>query len=364
MVLQFYRKYFFVFILLLTTSKLVKSQEDSLSKMKFSLDGYLETYYLYDFSNPINQQRPNFYVSHTRHKEFNLNLGLIRFSAENKRIKTALAFMTGTYTNANMINEKGLLKNIYEANVAFKLVKKKNLWLQLGVFNSHIGFESAIGADCFNLTRSIAADNSPYFETGVRINYKSKNEHWDLSFLVLNGWQKMQHLPNNSMPSFGTQVSYSKNNILINSSNYFGNEGTDITPHWRYFHNLYLLKKIGAKSNLILGLDAGMQHFQSKSSSVFWYSPQLAYRYQLTKKIRIATRIEYYNDKDAVITTPIKTASLKVWGSSLNLDYLIIKSVSLRLEYKVLNNHEPIFVRDSKLSNYNGSAAAALTVKF
>jgi len=47
-----------------------------------------------------------------------------------------------------MINENGVLKNLFEANVSLKLRNKHNLWLQTGIFNSHIGFESAIGADC------------------------------------------------------------------------------------------------------------------------------------------------------------------------------------------------------------------------
>jgi hypothetical protein len=351
-------------MLILGASNTVKSQEDSISKTKFLLNGYLETYYLFDLSEPINQQRPYFYVSHTRHNEFNLNLGLIRFSAENKRYKTALAFMTGSYTSANMINEKGFFRYINEANIAFQLAKKRKIWLQIGIFNSHIGFESAIGADCFNLTRSIAADNSPYFETGARLNYQSKNKHWDLSFLVLNGWQRIQRLPNNSMPSFGTQVCFSKNNILINSSTYIGNEGTDASPHWRYFHNFYLIKKVASKNHFIIGFDTGIQRFQKKTTSYFWCSPQLVYQYQLTKKMKIATRIEYYNDKDAIITVPLKTARLKVWGASFNMDYQLINSVCLRLEYKLLNNPKPIFLTENKLSNYNSCIAAALAIKF
>jgi hypothetical protein len=41
---------------------------------------------------------------------------------------------------------------------------------------SHIGFESAIGKDCATLTRSILADNSPYYEAGVKIDITSKTK--------------------------------------------------------------------------------------------------------------------------------------------------------------------------------------------
>lgn len=57
---------------------------------------------------------------------------------------------------------------------------------------SHIGFESAIGKDCWNLTRSILADNSPYYETGIKLGYTSKNEKLYLAGMYLNGWQRIQ----------------------------------------------------------------------------------------------------------------------------------------------------------------------------
>ncbi len=41
---------------------------------------------------------------------------------------------------------------------------------------SHIGFESAVGSDCWNLTRSILAENSPYFESGIKLNYTNKKQ--------------------------------------------------------------------------------------------------------------------------------------------------------------------------------------------
>jgi hypothetical protein len=351
-------------VLLMLVSLETKAQIDSIADFKLSLNGYLETYYLYDFANPGDHLRPNFYVSHHRHNEFNLNLGIMRFAAENKKVKTAFALMAGTYVNTNLAIEPGVLKNIYEANVSLKLHPKSELWLQMGVFNSHIGFESAIGADCFTLTRSMAADNSPYYESGVRLNYKSNNTKWDFSFLVLNGWQRIQRLNNNSMPSFGTQITYTASSLTFNSSNYFGNEGTDAFPIWRYFHNFYIIKKIGAKNTLIVGLDAGMQNYAVKSTSIYWLSPQLVYRYNLSKKFNIAARLEHYYDKDAVIIAPPIKAPFNMLGASINLDYKIINNVLFRIEFKQLNNSDPIFISQAAITRYNSSIAGAFTVKF
>ena len=114
--------------------------------------------------------------------------------------------MTGTYANSNLAAEPGVLKNIFEANAGVKISKKKKLWIDAGIFESHIGFESAIGKNCWNLTRSISADNSPYYESGIKLSYTSDNEKWFLSGLILNGWQRIQRVNGNNTPAFGHQL--------------------------------------------------------------------------------------------------------------------------------------------------------------
>ena len=71
----------------------------------------------------------------------------------------------GTYMNANYAAEPEYLKNIYEANAGIKISKNENLWIDVGILPSHIGFETAIRKDNWTLTRSMVAENSPYYES-------------------------------------------------------------------------------------------------------------------------------------------------------------------------------------------------------
>nr|WP_290930803.1 outer membrane beta-barrel protein [Haliscomenobacter sp.] len=68
---------------------------------------------------------------------------------------------------------------------------------------SHIGFESAIGKDCWNLSRSILAENSPYYETGVRLSLNSANGKWYAAAMLLNGWQRMARATGIQSAHFG-----------------------------------------------------------------------------------------------------------------------------------------------------------------
>ena len=220
----------------------INAQEGGKEKSPFTFSGYMETYYSYDFGEPDNHVRPGFFYSHNKHNEVNLNLGLAKVNYSQDNVRGNFALMAGTYGEYNLATEQGLLKNVYEANVGVKIAKNQNLWIDAGVMPSHIGFESAIGKDCMTLTRSILADNSPYYEAGVKIGYTSKSEKWYLAAMYLNGWQRIQKVEGNQTPAFGTQITFKPSSLIaLNWSTYIGNEQPDNDRKWRYFNNFYAL---------------------------------------------------------------------------------------------------------------------------
>ncbi len=126
--------------------------------------GNAEIFYAYDFNEPRNHIKQNFLYNYNRHNEFNLNLVMVKANYETENVRTNLALMSGTYATDNLSAEKDVFKFINEANIGFKISKTKNLWIDAGILPSHIGWETAVGKHNLNLTRSLAAENSPYFE--------------------------------------------------------------------------------------------------------------------------------------------------------------------------------------------------------
>jgi hypothetical protein len=342
------------------------AQNDTTTKNPLSISGYLETYYSYDFNEPANHSKAGFIYSHNRHNEFNLNLGFVRATYEQNNVKANLALMTGTYANANLAAEPGILKNIYEANVSVKISKTKKLYIDAGIFSSHIGFESAIGKDCWNLTRSILADNSPYYESGAKISYTSKNDKWFISGLLLNGWQRIQRVDGNNAPAIGHQLTFKPNsNITLNSSSFVGSDTPDTNRLMRYFHNFYGQFLIGKKVGIILGFDYGIQQ-KSKNSSTYnsWYSPVLIAKYALTEKWNIAARGEFYSDKNQVIITTGTQNGFQTYGYSLNLDYKISENAVWRIEGRGFTSKDKIFNQHNSLTNNNYYFTTALAISF
>lgn len=341
------------------------AQADS-TKNPISITGYLEIYYGYDFGKPQDHNRPWFVYSHNRHNEINLNLGFIKASYLTGNVRANLALMTGTYANTNLADEPGVLRNIFEANIGVKIAKTKNLWVDAGVFASHIGFESAIGKDCWNLTRSILADNSPYFETGAKISYKSDNEKWFFSGLILNGWQRIQRLPGNNTPAFGHQITYKPNaKILLNSSSFIGSDTPDSVRQMRYFHNFYGQLLFTKKVGMIIGFDIGLQQ-KSKGSSDYhtWYAPIIILQYAPTEKISIAARGEYYRDGNEVIITSGTPNGFKTFGYSANVDYHIRKNLVWRMEGRNLTSKDKIFNLPNNPGKNNYLLITALALAF
>lgn len=330
------------------------------------LSGYLETYYAYDFGNPSDHTRPTFLYSFNRHNEVSLNFGVIQLAYGSENIRANLALMTGTYANTNLSAEPGVLKNIYEANAGMKLSKNKNLWLDAGIFPSHIGFESAIGKVCPTLARSILAENSPYFESGVKVSYTSNNEKWFISGLILNGWQRMQRIDGNNTRAFGHQLTYHPNaQITLNSSSYIGNEYADSVKKMRYFHNFFAQIQMAEKLALTLGFDMGAQQKASGDKHYdLWYAPVLILSYLPSEKINIAGRVEYYSDENQVMISALVPGGLQVYGYSLNFDYHISDNLVARFEGRYLEGKDKTFTFNHELSRTNFALTTSLAISF
>ena len=346
------------------------AQEDEQDSSFFLADGYVETYYVYDFNKPESNTRPGFIYSFNRHNEVNLNLGFIRGSYNADNVHAKLAVMSGTYANANLAAEPGVLKNVFEANAGVKISPRKKLWIDAGIFGSHIGFESAIGKDCWNLTRSILADNTPYYETGAKISYTTDNGKWFLSALVLNGWQRIQRVDGNSLPSFGTQITLKPNNsITLNSSAFIGTDKADSARQMRYFHNFYGIFQLSEKVGLTVGLDYGVEEKSPQTSSTnAWYSTVVIARFVLSDKVALAVRGEFYNDENGIITRVANsngTANgLKATAVSANFDYQVRSNVAWRFEVRNFASEDKLFVKKDVFSKTNTFMATSIAVSF
>jgi hypothetical protein len=340
------------------------STKEKTNLLRFS--GFAEAYYSYDFNRPVDNRRPAFFYSYNRHNEFNINLAYVKADYSTERTRASIALAAGTYMNANYAAEPGVLKNIYEADVGVSISKNKSLWVDVGILPSHIGFESAHSPENWVLTRSIIADNTPYFEGGVKITYITRDSKWLLSALALNGWQRIQRVPGNSLMSWGTQVQYKPSaKTIINYSTFLGTDKPDSVRKWRFFHNLYAIVRFNDKWGIIFDVDVGQEQ-KAKESSRYntWYGTACVLRFAPNNNWAVALRGEYYSDAMKVIILTPAGDGFKTFGASLNVDRIINSNFLWRTEIRTLYSKDKLFSNGSNPVNNNTAITTSFALTF
>ena len=359
-----------VFIMLFSQLTL-QAQKDTMhgvvtnNSNPLSFSGYAEGYYSYDFNEPFNNTKPAFLYNHNRHNEFNINLAFVRGSYTSDRVRGTVAVGAGTYMNANYAAEPGTLKNIYEADAGFR-IGKKNVWFDIGILPSHIGFESAVSKDCWNLTRSMLSENTPFFEGGARISYTSNNEKWFLAGLLLNGWQRITRIDGNSLLSYGTQITYKPTfTTTFNYSTFIGTDRPDSARLIRIYHNVYGIFQVSKQFGITAGFDIGTEQ-KTKGSSQHntVYSPVLIARYSIADKWAIAARGEYYSDENGILISTGTPNGFKTSSFSLNVDYAPAANVLVRFEGRTLNSKDNIFIKNGVSKKSDPLVTSSVAISF
>lgn len=327
------------------------AQNDSITKVKFDLSGFLETYYSYDFDQPKTSYKQPFQYNYNRQNSFNLNIALFRAAISYKNVYTKLSVHAGTYVEDNYATEQ--VKYVNEAFLGMYLNKSKKTSVEVGIMPSYIGFESATTHKNLTTTRSLLAENSPYYMTGIKLSHQLNNK-WVFSGLITNGWQRIEKLDSKIPPAFGTQLVYKPNeNDVWNWSTFIGKEFYGTTLGYRYFSNLYWDTKWNSKWRSIIGLDYGIQDISSNSDTfVNWYSPIVITQYRINLKWYLAYRLEYYHDSKNIMVS-YNYLPFKNIGNSLNLDFLPLSKFKIRTEGKWYHATENIFDDSSKKNNFS-----------
>lgn len=325
------------------------------------IKGFLDVYYGHHFRAGASQRRPSFLYNHTTTDEPAVNLALLQADVMGGWYRASVGIMAGTYAEENLATEPELLQHLWEGYVGLALDQDRTIWLDLGVFTSHIGFESAISADNPTLGRSLMAENSPYYLTGGRLTWKP-NDEWEFAALVVNGWQRMEPLEGNRLPSFGTKVAWKPHDRLsLNWSTYVGSELADEERRMRYFNNFFAQWTISPSLTLFSGVDIGWQENELRGYDT-WWSPNMILRWEMNHHWTAAFRVEKYLDPHEVIVA--LPGGTELTGASAHLDRRISEHVLLRWELRYLHNDTPAFYDNGSLVRNDTSFLTSITIRF
>lgn len=322
-------RFVYAMMILMTTQSRAEAQD---SLHFWNVQAYLDTYFSADLLNTDSKQKPSFIFNHRQNNRLALNLAMLRAAYNNAQFRASVGGMLGDYSRFNLTSEPLWARSIYEAQIGFRLHARQDVWLDAGIMPSHIGYESAISQDCWTPTRSLVAENSPYYESGAKLSYTTPQKKWYFALLLLNGWQRIARIPGMQKPSYGGQLKYLGSNWTANYSCFYGSDRPDSLNHKRFYQNAFVQLDPNKHWSGIIGLDVGIDHFKGGSTQ-FWYTPSVIVRYSHSKKWRSAFRMEYFSDRDEAIIQSDGKGS-RIAGCSLNTDVLIFPKCYWRFELK------------------------------
>jgi hypothetical protein len=302
---------------------------------------FVDTYYSYDLNSLPTRNRP-YQTQPLYNEEPALNLGYLDAKVSDENVRGRLAVQYGSSVTSNYASEPDLFwRYIQEANGGYQIAD--GVWLDAGIFLSHIGMESWISRDNWTYTRSLIADYSPYYQAGAKLSYQA-SEQLLACVHLLNGWQNISDDRN---PALGTQISYNPTDATIFTYNtFFGNESG-----YRFFNNFIAKQQLTESLGLAASFDIGFQERNAQDDTVTWHGWALVAQYKVQPDLRIAGRVERYADPHQVILTSLSDNHVAATGLSVNVDVDLTPSLLWRTEYRVLMDDDDVFPRKGGFSN-------------
>lgn len=324
------------------------------------IGGYVSTYYAYytDETN-INGMVQAPAVA-PRNKEFGLNMALISLKYNSKNVRGNFGLHYGDIPKAIWPAE---LNMIQEANAGFRIVK--GLWLDAGVFRSHIGVESTQPRENVATSMSLVDNYEPYYFSGAKLTY------------VLNSKLTLQI---NAFNSFNTLVDYNKDKLVGFSIVYDPNDKISITYNFvtgdetpdtvslkqrRYYNDLYATMRFN-KLSLTLEANYGWQEnsdMKDTSKSAVFYSGVAVLKYQYVKKSSLYLRGEYLSDANRALTGSLAFGDY-VMGTTLGVEYKPFSNVAFSAESRILQAENAIFKEKNYKTNQRYEFILCLDVSF
>jgi len=288
-------------------------------------------------------------VSSAQNNTIAINLAMLDIRYQTAGVRARLVPTFGTYMNANLANEPGTLKNLLEASVGVRLSKKHDVWMDAGVLGSPYTNENPVSKDQIMYTRSLSAENSPYYLSGVKFGLPLRKNIRFYTYII-NGWQQIQD--NNEQLSLGTQLEWqvSKNHI-INWNTYLGNEESNAQPQFgtRFFTDIYWIGRFGKKWDASVCVYKGrQQYYRTRLDSLMpppdhaeyryltWWNANLQLKYEFTPKTSLSGRVEWFDDGSNIFQTPLYQAEKGYRTGSFGfcLRRKVEEHALLRLEYR------------------------------
>ena len=339
--------------------------------LSYAFDGY----YGYDFNHPIGRivyLRAYDVLSNA----FSINQASVVFDLDpdvpaGRRYGVRLDLQYGQATatlQGNPSNEArpDIYRNIFQAYGTYVVPLGKGLTVDFGKWASSLGIEGNYTKDQVNYSRSFFFDYLPFYHAGVRASYKV-NDKLALNYWIVNGTNQTE--PTNSYKDelFGFVAQPTKNSSWT-MNYYVGQDHPDVAPATNctvplqpglclqpinpapdgkaHIFDSYLTWNATPKLSMSVEGDYVTSRERANAAPGESSAPSLvdggaAYtRYQLTPKMALGGRFEYFNDRNGLYSGTAQ--ALKEFTGTY--EYKFGEGFLARVEYRRDWSNVPYFL--------------------
>ncbi len=227
---------------------------------------------------------------------------------------------------------------IEQAYVSLKPKGWKGFEADFGDFVTSAGAEVIESKDNWNYSRSLLfALAIPYYHFGIRTSMPI-NSTITVGLQLVDGWNEIVDQHGNNMQTVGLNGTVTRKKFAWTNNYYVGPQYTAITTGNRNLYDTTLLLTPSDRFNAYLNFDYGQQHGIASGLN-HWEGFAAAAHFQVTKRIALSPRVEYYDDATG-FTTGVKQNLHEI---TMTGEYKLIDGVLARLEYRHDGSDVPYF---------------------
>jgi hypothetical protein len=314
-----------------------------------TVSAFVDTTIAHDFNHLPTRYRP-YTTQPYYNNEGALNLGFVDATLSTERYHGRLALQYGSSVIANYASEPDEFMRYFQE--AYGGVSISDTWsIDAGIYFSHIGMESWISRDDYTVGRSIIADYSPYYQTGVRSVHEITDRlHVELH--VVRGWQNMT---DDRKACYGTRIAYDvSKETSIAYNTFIGDE-----DGLRVFNDFVFKHSFTPAFGVIAAFDLGAQN-RSHESRAWWYGWSAIPHYKVNDTVSIAGRVEQYADPHQVVLQSLSDQGFNATSLSANIDITLLKDLIWRNEYRAYVSARDLFPDNDGFSTTDNVVTTSL----
>ena len=297
----------------------------------FRFSGMADAYYNFNFNHP-NVDHNDLHTFDTFANR--LDLDMAKFGIEYLPGPVGFRLDAGTGEGMNVFHQfdpnkdAKFFHHILQAYVSLKPKSWGGLEIDAGKFYTNAGAEVVEPQLNYNYSRSLLFHLGPFYHVGLRATMPV-GKHFTGGVQLVNGWNNLAD--NNTGKTLGLTGTFTFGPVTWANTYYAGPEHTHTNTGWRHFYDTALSVTVNPKTTTYLNFDYGVDRSAGVGSITSkFYGVGGAVRYQLTPRIAVSPRAEFYNDLNGWATGTTQ----KLGEVTMTAEYKLHDGLLTRAEYR------------------------------